>query len=97
MPGGSFGFTVPATGIAAAMRSAKLRVHVTRQNMIGLPRVIEFGWFATYPAEDGGVAYSLCSCGVVTLVVNALLVPVGLPSGLACVAALDVLCELTAH
>ena len=65
--------------------------------MIGLPRIIEFGWFATYPAEDGGVTYSLCACGVIALIVSSFFVPVGLPCLLACVAALDVLCELTAY
>jgi len=64
--------------------------------MIGLPRIIEFGGFATEPAEDGGVTYSLCACGVVALIVGSLFIPVGLPCLLAGVAALDVLCELTA-
>ncbi len=30
-------------------------------DVIGLPRVIGLGWFATDPAEDGGVPYSFCA------------------------------------
>jgi hypothetical protein len=65
--------------------------------MIGLPRVVSLGGFATYPAEDGGVSDTFGACGVVALVMGSFLVSAGLPCLLACVAALDVLCELSAH
>ena len=65
--------------------------------MIGLPRVVGFGGFATEPAEDGGVSDSFGACGVVALVMGSFLVPVLIPCLLALVAALDVLGESSAH
>jgi hypothetical protein len=41
------------------MGTPKFRVHITWHNMVCLPRVFRVGAFATNPAEEGGVPYSL--------------------------------------
>ena len=79
------------------MRPAQLRITVRRIYVVCLPGVVSFGWFATEPAEDGGVAYPFGSCLVIALVMSSLLVAIVLPSCLALVAALDVGGELPAY
>ncbi len=65
--------------------------------MIGLPRVVGVGAFATEPAEECCFSYAFGSGCVVAFVVGSFLVPIVVPCLLALVAALDVCGESSAH